>query len=409
MSVGKHIRDPIYGYVKVEASDLNLVDSPLFQRLRYIRQNGLAYLVFPSATHSRFEHSLGAHHVAKLMLEKLRKNGFVNDDQLNEISRLALVHDIGHLPFSHTFEHSLKFLQYIDERMYRDFIGNQVNAKFHELIGVNVLRNCVGEEGLAKLMEEIYVKKEASKQLVKAVISSTLDADRLDYLQRDSYYFGVKYGEISLDRIIEVMEIDRNGNYVFRTKGRDDLEHLLMARYHMYSAVYNHPVKGIFDTALAYTLANMIEDQTIPVEGVKDCEKFFNLTDDYVLSKLREKKDQDGIYKNFYDILLKRKKYKKFILEDTHADTFASTMENKEEEEKLYNFIITLKGNLLVYIADVDMPIDKVKLSIGNGEINLSNTNASKYVNVPSLRRRIIIGYTKDDYFNDFEKKFLKK
>ncbi|MCI2415773.1 MAG: hypothetical protein MPF33_11130 [Candidatus Aramenus sp.] len=108
-------------------------------------------------------------------------------------------------------------------------------------------------------MEDIYTKENPSRRVGKALINPMLDADRLDYLQRDSFYFGVKYGQILLDRIIEVMDIYERGRYVLQMKDRDDLEHFLMARYHMYTAVYNHPVKGIFDAAMAYMIAMMIK------------------------------------------------------------------------------------------------------------------------------------------------------
>lgn len=388
----KRIRDPIYGYIALGDDELKIVDSPFFQRLRYIRQNGLAYLVFPSATHSRFEHSLGTFHVASMMVERVKAS---IDKPL--VKKVALVHDIGHLPFSHTFEDALKIL---------DAMGKKENntdfktAKPHEYMGIHILKDCMGFDDLAKAMEDIYVKK--SLKVESSIVSSTLDADRLDYLQRDSYYFGVKYGLIPLDRLLEVMEINENGKYIFNSKGRDDLEHFLIARYHMYSAVYNHPVKGIMDGIMAYTIAKMIHDNIITKEEMEDCEKLVNFTDDAVIFKLKSV-SSDNKYRHLYEALYMRKKYKKIILEGQKADTFKSLYETKE----LYDFVIQTEGKLVIADFTTEMPVQNIVLKMGKDIIDLDKVKSiNYYINVPEPRLKIAIGYSDDSVYEEFKKRF---
>ena len=113
----------------------------------------------------------------------------------------------------------------------------------------------------------------------------------------------MKYGFIPLDRLLEVMEINSDGKYIFDSKGRDDLEHFLIARYHMYSAVYNHPVIGIMNGIMAYTIAKMIDDNIITREEIEDCEKLVNFTDDAVLFKLKNVSSR-AEYKHLYEACL---------------------------------------------------------------------------------------------------------
>lgn len=400
----KRIRDPIHSYVELDDEILKIVDNEFFQRLRYIKQNGLAYLVFPSANHTRFEHSLGTFHIASMMINNLESK----DIDVDVMKKVALLHDIGHLPFSHTFEDAMKILFYMDNSKYMEIMSKigvktpYETAKFHEYLGIFILKNCMeGLEDVANKMEEIYVKKKGG--IEKSLISSTFDADRLDYLQRDSYYFGVRYGLIPLDRILTVMRINSSGKYVFDSKGRDDLEHFLIARYHMYSAVYSHPVKGLMDMVMAFAIAKMIKDNVISVEDLTSCEKIVNFTDDFILMKLKE----NPSYRQFYETIYKRIKYKKKILEDQDADNFISKYP-KEKEKELYDFIIRSDGRLVIYNSKIDMPVENVILNIQGKEIDLDKVDKTKYINIPKCRIKIVIGYKDDETYKEFEKNYFK-
>ena len=406
----KRIRDPIYGYITLDDESLKIVDNPFFQRLRYIKQNGLAYLVFPSATHTRFEHSLGTYHVASLMVKKVKAK---IDEEL--IKKVALLHDIGHMPFSHTFEQALEILRVMDQHKYLELLdkivkpiqqstGLKLLGKFHEYMGIFIVDKCMGLREVAEKMKEIYINKVSS--IEESIISSTLDADRLDFLQRDSYYFGVKYGLIPFDRLLDVMEINEDGKYEFDIKGRDDLEHFLVARYHMYSAVYNHPVKQIMDSIMAYTIARMISDGVVELEMLTECDKILNFTDDYIIMKLKENSSR---YKHLYEAIYLRRKYKKIILEDQDADSFNSQYMSKKLDE-LYEFIIQNEGKLVISSSKTDMPVDNIVLKIGGNKIDLGLIEPSKYINIPMPRFKVSIGYYEDSVLKEFENRFpIKK
>jgi HD superfamily phosphohydrolases len=121
--VEKYIKDPLYGNIRI---DPNMIDTPYFQRLRHITQNGMAYMVFPSMRHSRFEHSLGVYQIAFKMIDRIRKESLtmeLKSDSKDKIKKLALYHDLGHLPFSHTFEFAFEVLQYINPNIYDQILN----------------------------------------------------------------------------------------------------------------------------------------------------------------------------------------------------------------------------------------------------------------------------------------------
>jgi HD superfamily phosphohydrolase len=162
--VEKYIKDPLYGNIRI---DSNMIDIPYFQRLRHIMQNGMAYMVFPSMRHSRFEHSLGVYHIASKMIDRIRTESLtkkeLESDLKDKIKKLALYHDLGHLPFSHTFEFAFEVLQYINPNIYNqilNFAGFKGKLlKLHEMIGIKLLEE-MGDKELSDLMGEIYERSE---------------------------------------------------------------------------------------------------------------------------------------------------------------------------------------------------------------------------------------------------------
>jgi len=230
-------KDPLYGYIHVDYELIKkLIDSSLFQRLRRIRQLSGVQMVFHGAEHSRFSHSLGVYEIANRFLT-------VPDIQeaLDLRSKLiflsaALLHDIGHGAYSHAFE---------------DVFG--VN---HEKIGASLilenkeLRTILGEidQNFATDVASV-IKKEKKFPLIEQLISSQLDVDRLDYLERDAYFTGAAYGHIDLDRLIRVLYI-KEGQVVFKLSGIHAIENYLISRYHMYWQVYYHPVARAYEVNL---------------------------------------------------------------------------------------------------------------------------------------------------------------
>lgn len=219
----KIIHDPLYGFITIKSELLfDLISHPFFQRLRHIRQLGLTDFVYPGAMHSRFQHALGAMHLMEHVLESLRQKGTVISDEEFEASQIAiLLHDIGHGPFSHALEETLlkdiahESISYLLMNMLNDHFGNSLN------LALKIFRNS-------------YPRK-----FFHQLVSSQLDIDRLDYLNRDCFFTGVREGTIGVDRIIAMLQV-HDDQLVVQEKGIYSIENFLTARRLMYWQVYLH-------------------------------------------------------------------------------------------------------------------------------------------------------------------------
>jgi uncharacterized protein len=219
----KILNDPVYGFINMPTGiNYSLVEHAWFQRLRHIRQLGLAFYVYPGATHSRFQHSLGAHYLTSLAIDVIRSKGFeITDEESTAVSTAILLHDIGHGPFSHALENLLTMN--ISHETLSHLFMDELNKK------------CNGELNLAI---DIF-KNKYTKQFLHQLVSSQLDMDRLDYLKRDSYFTGVSEGVIGSDRIIKMLNVV-DDNLVVDEKGIYSIEKFLIARRLMYWQVYLH-------------------------------------------------------------------------------------------------------------------------------------------------------------------------
>jgi HD superfamily phosphohydrolase len=228
------IRDPLWNNIRVDAVARQLIDTPALQRLRYVRQLGLAHLVYPGATHSRFEHALGAYHLAKRTLHALEEAGSlagVAADEPAIVAATALLHDVGHYPFSHALE-EIGVAHH--EEVARDLITGGEAAV--------ILRKEYGADAPARVMALIQGKSESPLQ---GLISGSLDLDKIDYLKRDAKMCGVPYGEIDEDRLIFAIVLladptTKRTVTGVRAKALSALESLLFAKYQMYRNVYWH-------------------------------------------------------------------------------------------------------------------------------------------------------------------------
>lgn len=218
----KIINDPIYGFIMVPKGILtDLMDHPWFQRLRRIKQLGLSHFVYPGAVHTRFQHALGAFHLMTKSLETLKLKGYSITAEEFEAAQIAiLLHDVGHGPFSHVLEHSLVP---VDHENLTLLIMKDLNQEFN---------------GGLDLAIQIFQKK-YPKQFLSQLVSSQLDVDRMDYLNRDSFFTGVVEGTIGYDRILNMMGIDQD-RLVFEEKAVLSIESYLSARRLMYWQVYMH-------------------------------------------------------------------------------------------------------------------------------------------------------------------------
>ena len=229
------IRDPLWNNIQVDPLALRLVDTPAFQRLRYVRQLGLAYLVYPGASHSRFEHALGAYHLARRALANFAERDpsrAVDREEALVVRCAALLHDVGHYPFSHALE--------------------EIGALHHEEVArplvttgavADILREEVAPDAPERVMALIRGESDSALQ---GLISGSLDLDKIEYLKRDAFMCGVNYGDIDVDRLLNslvvVDDAERGGPRAvgILEKGLSALESLLFAKYQMYRNVYWH-------------------------------------------------------------------------------------------------------------------------------------------------------------------------
>lgn len=220
---GKIVNDPVYGFIRFpEAEILQLIDHKWFQRLRYIRQMGPAHLVYPGAVHTRFHHSLGAVHLMGKALDELKAKGIPVSDAESLAARIAiLLHDIGHGPFSHALEHTL--VEGITHEHISGMIMNKMNTEFSGML-----------DGAIRVFDQSY-----EKPYLHQLVSSQLDVDRMDYLNRDSFYTGVSEGVIGYDRILQMLTVQDN-QLMVEEKGVHSVEKFIIARRLMYWQVYLH-------------------------------------------------------------------------------------------------------------------------------------------------------------------------
>ena len=232
------IRDPIHGYIHISEQLIwDLMNTREFQRLRRIRQLGSTPVVFPSGTHTRMLHSLGVYEVARRMLEEVDDlKDILNEREKLRVLAAALLHDIGHFPFSHSFEAIMNC-------SHEDYTIRIIK-------GPSEIRNVLDEVDEAFADEVAAIISHAHPNaILSQIISSQLDADRLDYLLRDSYYTGTAYGRVDLDRILRTMRV-RNNVLALKQSSIYTVESYIMARYHMYWQVYFHPNSRSFDSIL---------------------------------------------------------------------------------------------------------------------------------------------------------------
>lgn len=233
----KIINDPIYGFIKINNPFiLKLIDHPFVQRLKRIKQLGLAEFVYPGAHHTRFHHALGAMHLMDQALANLQAKGYTITDQEKEAAAIAiLLHDIGHGPFSHVLEYTL--LNHVHHEEISNLIMKKLNEHF---------------KGRLSLAIDMFSGK-YHRPFFHQLISSQLDVDRLDYLSRDSFYTGVREGFIGSERLLSMLDL-QDENLVMEEKGIYSIENFLMARRLMYWQVYLHKTAIAAETMLIQIL-----------------------------------------------------------------------------------------------------------------------------------------------------------
>lgn len=243
----KIFNDPVYGFISIPNEFIfDLIEHPYMQRLRRIRQLGMTHLVYPGALHTRFHHVLGAMHLMNLAVQVIRRKGNeITEEEEQAVLAAILLHDIGHGPFSHALEHDI------------------VNGVSHEDISGFFMQRLENEFGdKLRLTRSIFTNR-YHKPFLYQLVSSQLDMDRMDYLNRDSFYTGVSEGVIGSDRIIEMLDV-HNGQLVLEEKGIYSVEKFITARRLMYWQVYLHKTVVSAEHLLINTLKRA---KQLSVEG----------------------------------------------------------------------------------------------------------------------------------------------
>ncbi len=278
MKVAAEIRDPIHGYIYVDEDEREIIDSAVFQRLRRIRQLSGAHITYPGAQHSRFEHLIGSMYLAGLAASRLVSKTDLGQDQVKEVKMAALLHDIGHGPFSHLFE---------------EVLAEKRNVS-HEDLAKRVIRETEVKDILQRygydtgVVSELAVGLSPDRPLyMNELVGGGLSVDTMDYLPRDSYFTGVEYGEVDIHRIINSFDVVE-GRLALDQAALYAFEALLIARYEMFRAVYFHRTVRAAEIMLIRAVS--LADESLNLTAIEDLPRFLTLTDEvtlYLLTTLK--------------------------------------------------------------------------------------------------------------------------
>ncbi len=297
----KEFRDPVHGFVHVDESELNIIEEDIFQRLRHIKQLALLYFVYPGVTHTRFEHSLGTMHLSSKLFDFLCKKPETRtvleelcDKNIEKYRRLvriaALIHDIGHLPFSHVSENILypeEHEKFGKEMIYKTSLKDILEKNYSKY---DISVDEISFVALGKPEQDAKGKDLSQDELINIlhqIIAGDFGVDRIDYLLRDSLHAGVFYGHFDYHRLLETFTILKDPRYEFNTLGLEvgglhAAEGLIFARYFMFHQLYYHKTRRIYDEHLKRYLKAYTEKK----EKKFSIKELIELTDDYFLHEM---------------------------------------------------------------------------------------------------------------------------
>jgi uncharacterized protein len=297
------ITDPVHRYISFSAVERDLIDTSVFQRLRRIRQLAGAHLVYPSAQHSRFEHSLGTMHIAGYAGESLLRKGFIDsEDNLQELRLAALLHDVGHGPFSHLFEEVLESKC----NMTHEDIGKKVILE-------SEISDVLSGHGYTPSDICSLSFGESRSGFLNEIIAGSLSADIMDYLPRDSLFTGAEYGKIDYHRLIASFEVVATGHLAINKSALYSFESMLISRYEMFKAVYFHKTVRSAEVMLLHSLAQA--DDHLQITKIS-LDEFLSLTDEITLEQICSFDKNDNASKlarDYRDRRLLKCVYEKFL------------------------------------------------------------------------------------------------
>lgn len=406
----KYINDPVYGGIPITKMELEIIDTPVFQRLRGLRQLARVNYVFPSAEHSRYVHSLGVLYIMGLMTEHLLKQGMIEEDDVVKMRAAALLHDIGHYPLSHLGESVygyckdnqnatsiVQMIETTEEKSLYELASSHSKSAHHEHLGKYIvinnqqIKSILEKYGLEPLeIGEIFTGERGSRNMVYTqLLHSSLDADRLDYLLRDSYQTGVKYGLVDLQYLIRLLMViedssltENNKILVCNKKGQHVVEHFLMSRYFHYSQVIFHKTNAAFEGMIKSLYIKLVQSGKFIFnsleeiqQGIND-EKFLNFNDSFLevaFEQLYNQTDDDE-YKKLFEMYRERIRPKviyeaKDLYEDSPTSEFSVLKwELKKNPEKITEILGTNRWGYQI----VPITIEKIHshYTLSEGSVN---------------------------------------
>ena len=298
----KRIADPVHDTIGLSELEARVIDTKVFQRLRNIKQLGLAYLVFPGADYSRFSHSVGVCHVTGLILDNLRRNANQEiPDREVQLYRLAgLLHDVGHYPFSHAMEHAIS--NHFSNRLTTgqepiEFHKHESVSK-HVLLSDTELKSVLTDSGFRP--EEIYriFNREQPPRFAN-LVSSDLDADRIDYMLRTAHHTGLPYGSVDINYLLSQLRVDGDERLCLTDKAIRTAEHFLLCRYFDYQQVVFHKTVAALEWILKDVLIYLLEIGSIDgsaawVQRSIEDGAWQTFDDAYVTAKIRDLAGREG-------------------------------------------------------------------------------------------------------------------
>lgn len=397
MNKKKIINDPVYGFVSIPSGLIfDLIEHPYLQRLRYIKQVSMTHMVYPGALHTRFQHVIGAMHLMQLAIDTLRsKDVLISVEEEEAVLIAILLHDIGHGPFSHSLEHSL------------------IEGVSHEMISALLMDNLNREfEGKLSLAIVIFNDKYPRK-FFHQLVSGQLDTDRMDYLNRDSFFTGVSEGVISFDRIIKMLMV-KNDELVVEAKGIYSVEKFLIARRLMYWQVYLHKTviaaeqmlikiltrarclcqegqKLEASPAFSHFLYSNIEAAVFVNDSIH-LDLFTKLDDTDILSAIKAwELHDDSILSMLCRRLLRRDLFSTEMRSTSFDTTEIEAIKNKAKE---YFHLTDEEVDYVVYYQEVQNSAynaekEPIKILNNRGEL-LEIAEASDLSNLEALSRRVV-------------------
>ncbi|MDR3006654.1 MAG: HD domain-containing protein [Sphingobacterium sp.] len=396
MNKNKIINDPVYGFVAIPTGLVfDLVQHPYFQRLRYIKQVSMTHLVYPGALHTRFQHAIGAMHLMSMALETLKGKGVrIAEEEEEAVLSAILLHDIGHGPFSHSLEHSL------------------IEGVSHELLSsllMDRINNDLG--GRLSLAITIFNNK-YERKFLHQLVSSQLDVDRMDYLNRDSFFTGVSEGVISFDRIIKMLNVVED-EIVVEYKALYSVEKFLIARRLMYWQVYLHKtvigaeqllikilqrakyLTAAGDKLFATPAFHWFLSQQINKSNFLDdplhLDWFTRLDDTDIMSAIKTwERHGDHILSEMCQRVMKRNLYRSIMSDKPFTPAYIDLVKTKVQErmgvaqKDIHYYVFTQEIQNRAYNSSKD----QIKILLKSGEL-VDITEASDLGNLEALSKNV--------------------